>query len=125
MRHKLLADYLDAIEHAVISLENVSVDNYLEEILTSERANLRIRIRFLNGQLLELNEAVVIENNKFTTLDYRYHFQNESNQLLFRYDNAPHFPNLATFPHHKHLHNETIASEKPTILEVLIECQNH
>nr|WP_253881088.1 MULTISPECIES: DUF6516 family protein [Microcystis] len=36
-------------------------------------------------------------------LDYRYHFQDEQNNLVFRYDSTPHFPNLSTFPHHKHL----------------------
>ncbi|MFZ4556262.1 MAG: toxin-antitoxin system TumE family protein [Pseudanabaena sp.] len=28
------------------------------------------------------------------------------------YDNTPHFPDLSSFPHHKHLPNQVIASEQ-------------
>ena len=61
MRHNLLQDYLNAVELAVSSLANVYVEHYVEEILTSKRVNLRIRLRFTSGCLLELNEAVTVE----------------------------------------------------------------
>ena len=54
----------------------------VEEILTSERANLRIRLRFQSGCLLEINEAIIVENNAPKTLDYRYHFQGADNDLV-------------------------------------------
>lgn len=34
---------------------------------------------------------------------YRYHFMDSDDQLIFRYDNAPHHPEIATHPDHKHL----------------------
>ncbi|MEH2383220.1 MAG: DUF6516 family protein [Nostoc sp.] len=54
-------------------------------------------------------------------IDYRYHFQDEKNSLIFRYDSTPHFPNLPSFPHHKHLFDNVIACEKPHIADVLQE----
>ncbi|WP_353737734.1 MULTISPECIES: toxin TumE [Microcystis] len=60
-------------------------------------------MRFNQTHLLEINEAIVITDNYLEFLDYRYHFQDEQNNLVFRYDSTPHFPNLSTFPHHKHL----------------------
>lgn len=51
MRHNLLQDYLNVVELAVSSLANVYVEHYVEEILTSKRANLRIRLRFISGCL--------------------------------------------------------------------------
>jgi hypothetical protein len=123
MPHNLLADYLDAVEQAVESLANVYVEHYVEEILTEKRANLRIRLRFTKGHLLELNEAVIVEADKLISLDYRYHCQDAQNCLLFRYDNAPHFPDLASFPHHKHLPADTVASDKPTIFQVVKESE--
>nr|WP_292849546.1 DUF6516 family protein [Nostoc sp. NMS8] len=56
-----------------------------------------------------------------TYIDYRYHFQDEQNSLIFRYDSTPHFPNLPSFPHHKHLFDNVIACEKPHIADVLQE----
>lgn len=118
---KILSDYLNQVEQAIVQCRNVYVERYQEEILTSQRANLRIRLRFNQTHLLEINEAIVIMDNKLEFLDYRYHFQDEKNNLVFRYDSTPHFPNLSTFPHHKHLPNDVTSSQKPDITQVLKE----
>jgi hypothetical protein len=118
---KLLSDYLNQVEQAIVQCENAYVERYQEEILTSQRANLRIRLRFKQTHLLEINEAIVITDNYLEFLDYRYHLQNEKNNLVFRYDSTPHFPNLSTFPHHKHLPNDVISCHKPEITQVLKE----
>ena len=118
---KLLSDYLNQVEQAIVQCENAYVESYQEEILTSQRANLRIRLRFKQTHLLEINEAIVITYNCLEFLDYRYHFQDEKNNLVFRYDSTPHFPNLSTFPHHKHLPNDVISCHKPEITQVLKE----
>ena len=121
MPPNILSDYLNQVERAIIQCDNVYVERYEEEILTSQRANLRIRLRFNNRYLLEINEAIVIRDNQLEFLDYRYHFQDEKNCLIFRYDSTPHFPNLSTFPHHKHLPDDVISSQKPEITQVLKE----
>ena len=118
---KLLSDYLNQVEQAIVQCENAYVELYQEEILTSQRANLRIRLRFNQTHLLEINEAIVITDNYLEFLDYRYHLQDEKNNLVFRYDSTPHFPNLSTFPHHKHLPNDVISCHKPEITQVLKE----
>jgi Family of unknown function (DUF6516) len=118
---KLLSDYLNQVEQAIFQCQNAYVERYQEEILTSQRANLRIRLRFNQTHLLEINEAIVITDNHLEFLDYRYHFQDEKNNLVFRYDSTPHFPNLSTFPHHKHLPNDVISCQKPEITQVLKE----
>ena len=33
---------------------------------------------------------------------YAYHWQAKNGHIIMRWDNAPHHPNLETFPHHKH-----------------------
>ncbi|MGL4499646.1 MAG: toxin TumE [Planktothrix sp.] len=121
MLPNILSDYLAQIEQAILQYRNIYVERYEEEILTPKRANLRIRLRFNQTYLLEINEAIIITDNQLEFLDYRYHFQDENNCLIFRYDSTPHFPNLQNFPHHKHLQNDVIASEKPEITQVLKE----
>ena len=80
----ILSDYLNQIEQAVLMYSNVYVERYEEEILTPNRANIRIRLRFHQTHLLEINEAIVIADHQLQFLDYRYHFQNEHNHLIFR-----------------------------------------
>lgn len=118
--HDLLDAYLNSIETAVTALPAYA-ESYVEEVITSERINLRIRLRFDSGNLLEINEAVIVEAETLTALGYRYHCQNEANVLIFRYDDTPHFPELPTFPHHKHTRGSVIAHNKPALLDVLHE----
>ena len=123
MLHEALGQYLDAVESALCQIEHVHVERYEEEILASDRVNLRIRVRFATGHLLELNEAVIVDGESLKHLDYRYHFQDDQNRLVFRYDCTPHFPELPTFPHHKHLPGNVIAAGKPSILDVVEEAK--
>lgn len=121
MLPSLLTDYLEQIEQEIQECKNIYVERYEEEILTPTRANLRIRLRFNQTHLLEINEAIIVVENQLEFLDYRYHFQDEQNELIFRYDSTPHFPNLPNFPHHKHLPDNVIMAEKPAIPKVLQE----
>ncbi|QTA90825.1 toxin TumE [Desulfonema magnum] len=121
MPHDMISHYLSQIESAIRGLRDAYTERYKEEILGYDRANLRIRIRFLSGYLLELNEAIILKAGQIKYLDYRYHFQDRENNLVFRYDNTPHFPNIDSFPHHKHLKSEVIPSDKPSILKVIEE----
>jgi Family of unknown function (DUF6516) len=119
----LLSQYLGDVAAVVRELEDAKVERYEEEILAANRVNLRIRIRFLSGYLLELNEAAIVEAEHIRHLGYRYHFQNSQNNLVFRYDNTPHFPEINSFPHHKHLKDNVVAVDKPPILKVIEEAR--
>jgi hypothetical protein len=121
MLHETLAQYLARVEQAILRCSNAYVERYTEEILTPQRANLRIRLRFEHGHLLEINEAVVVVEYILVPLDYRYHCQDTHNQVIFRYDSTPHFPGLPNFPHHKHLSDDVIGCEKPNIEQVVRE----
>ena len=116
-----LARYLQEVETALEQMRGVVIDVYVEELLTPARANLRIRLRFDHGRLLEINEALVVEQDGLQHLDYRYHCQDRDNRLVFRYDSTPHFPDLPGFPFHKHLPDDTLPAARPTIAAVLAE----
>ena len=102
MLHEALAGYLERVEQAILRYRGAYVERHVEEVIAPERANLRIRLRFEQGHLLEVNEAAVVEEGPLVLLDYRYHCQDDRNRLIFRYDSTPHFPALPRFPHHKH-----------------------
>ena len=121
MLHNILTRYLDSVEAVVRKLKDAYVERYEEEILALNRINLRIRVRFKTGHLFELNEAAIVRNDQFKRLNYRYHFQDSQNNLIFRYDNTPHFPDIESFPHHKHLTNDVVSSDEPSVVMVIEE----
>ena len=121
-----LVEYLNNIESAIKDLEGAYVERYEEEILTPKRVNLRIRVRFPSGHMLEISEAILghSDANTITHLGYRYHLQDRKNNLVFRYDNTPHYPDIPSFPHHKHLPNKVVGVEQPSVREVIEEAAN-
>jgi len=120
----ILSKYLNEVEGAVRNLQGAYVERYEEEILTADRINLRIRIRFQTGHMLEINESIIGEKSQIIHLGYRYHFQDAKNNMVFRYDNTPHFPELDSFPHHKHLYDGVIPFDQPSIVEVIDEAKS-
>ena len=116
-----LSKYLSEVEGAFRKLPSGYIERYEEEWLTPKRVNLRIRVRFHKGQMLEWNEAVIAEKQNVDHLAYRYHFQDKDNRVIFRYDNTPHFPALKTFPSHKHLPDNVLPATRPSVLRVLHE----
>ncbi|MGA2226214.1 MAG: toxin TumE [Syntrophobacteraceae bacterium] len=121
MLHDILRRYLEEAEIAIARIKDAYVEQYQEEILTPKRVNLRVRVRFVDGSLLELNEAVIVEANVIEHLDYRYHLQDVRNRLLLRYDNTPHFPDVDTFPHHKHVRDSVVPSARPSVQQAIEE----
>ena len=121
MSRRAFEAYFDSIERRLDALKGADVESFNTTILSPERANLRLRIRFDGKQLLAVSEALVILGKKISQIDYRYHLQDENHQLIFRYDSTHHFPNIETFPHHKHLPTAVVPTEKPDFFGVLDE----
>ena len=121
MLHNALAEYLERVERAVLQCVEARAERYVEEVITSEQATLRIRLRFGTGHLLEIGEAIVIEDDSMIFLDYHYHYQDKDNRMIFRYDGTPHHRHIPTFPHHKHLPDSIVESDKPDIEQVIEE----
>jgi hypothetical protein len=52
---------------------------------------------------------------------YSFHVQDSENNLVFRYDNEPHWVNLPNFPHHKHLPDSVEPSTEMNLEMVFVE----
>ena len=77
------------------------------------------RIVFENESSLEFLE--VVDTEQENKLKYRYHYMDTSQNLIFRYDNAPHYPQVDSFPHHKHVGERVQASAEPKLRDILFE----
>lgn len=90
-------------------------------MLQENRAGLsktKLKVFFKDGSVIFLRK-IIIENILF---DYSYHWQRADNSLIMRWDNASHFPDISTFPHHKHVGSETnvSSSQEQSLPEVLL-----
>ena len=118
--------YCNFVYDLVSSRRDVYVD-YINIKVSRGRRKGRIQglVHFWDSSLLRFEEAVVEHGIVSVVTDYVYHYQSADGALLFRYDNSPHYPDLATFPHHKHVAtagSETVEpAQPPTLAEVLRE----
>jgi hypothetical protein len=85
---------------------------------SSEEGMIRGTLLFITGYVLEFMEYV----QKDERLKYRFHLMDAEGNLIFRYDNAPHY-RLSTFPHHKHLPKGVTESREQGLLDVLREIE--
>lgn len=72
-------------------------DTELEKV-----ALYRYRLKMSDRSLLELTERLVEEKGTLPIKRYRNHWQSHDGQVIKRWDNAPHHPEIDTFPHHLH-----------------------
>lgn len=71
-------------------------------------------------------KALLVDNSQLYVREYvsegeriySYHWQDADGKLRIRWDNAPHRPEMKTFPHHKHT-PEVEESEEISIEDVL------
>jgi hypothetical protein len=117
----IIEEYFDHVRQLVQDLSDAQTERYEEQILSATRGNLRIRLRFSDNALLEISEAFVLVGGELRWLSYRYHYQDPSAGLVFRYDNTPHHPEIATHPDHKHSGEQILASVHPSIKQLLEE----
>jgi len=76
---------------------------------------LRVDVEFMDHSNLFIREYV-----DETERRYSYHWQTQKKQLIRRWDNAPHHPQLETFPSHCH-EGAHLASSKVISLEEVLE----
>ncbi len=100
------------------------IDSFVITQFEQNGNNLRFRmiITFKNASKLHVKE-IIIDGKK---RKYGYQWVDENDNLICRWDNAPDWPNIPGFPHHKHYQTEenVLPSENvefSTILKEIIE----
>ena len=79
-------------------------------------------LEFFQGSRLFFKEYIDLQES-IEKLSYSFHYQDYENNLIFRYDNAKHKPDLG-YTNHKHIKNKIIESETPNIEQVILEIIN-
>ncbi|KPV63633.1 MAG: hypothetical protein AOA66_0765 [Candidatus Bathyarchaeota archaeon BA2] len=74
-------------------------------------------LTLIDGSELRILEYTSISRGKPTVLRYRFQWQT-AEELIARWNNAPHHPEVESFPHHKHVKGED--KPKPSRVTSLI-----
>lgn len=74
----------------------------------------KLTVIFTDDSVLFVREYVD-ENER----NYSFHWQTTDNQLIMRWDNAPHHRHIPTYPHHKHTSDGIFESVEISLEDVL------
>ena len=120
-------DYFTSIERGLRQNPQISKVEEPITLLTSDDYNglLRCRVIFWDSSILDIYEVVSTELGYPVRINYAYNYlRNE--QRVFRHDNAPHHPEIATHPHHKHVgpSDRLAPADQPNLSQVFAEIEN-
>ena len=113
--------YFQRLYNMIHSRGHVEIELLDFDELSDRQGSVEGRLAFVDGSVLVFDEVFLLRNRQIAKLRYAYHYQDDAGQLIFRYDNAPHFPNLPTYPDHKHVGPRVEPTLAPDLGDVLRE----
>ena len=97
----MIEDYFHEIASIINAEACIEGSSMAYDKRTPHIGFLRGSLYFSDVSVLHFREYVNVQN-AIERYMYVYQYHDRNGVLLFRYDNSPHFPQLSTFPHHKH-----------------------
>jgi len=118
----VIRKFISEIEKSINSSSIVLSSNIQKYFGPGEEA------AYLKGHLLIIDSSILeiaifaTESRKTLSIEkYRLNYMSSTGQMLFRYDNAPHHPEIDNCPHHKHTSDKIVPSTMPSLKDILNE----
>ena len=95
-------DYLALIKSLIALCPVVVKLDILREDAQGDRGLWRYRLILQDESFVEMFEFFEIQSDQVKVIKYSSHWQRNDGQLIKRWDNAAHHPEIETYPHHLH-----------------------
>jgi len=96
------ADYLAYIKALIVANSQVLRWTVIREETQGDMGLFRYKLTLRDTSLLEMFECFQVVEGRVQVAKYSFHWQDTAGQLLKRWDNAAHHPELSTNPDHVH-----------------------
>lgn len=120
----MVSKYFAKIEKVISGFQDIINSRFVKKKAYNDTQGLISgEINFIDDSELAFMELK--DTNQNIKKKYKYHYMNNEKEMVFRYDNAKHHPEVSTFPHHKHTTKEIAESCEPELIDVLTEIQEN
>jgi hypothetical protein len=120
----MIEHYFQRIENTISRFESIQSYSLNKRFVSDFFGIIKGSIRFTFGILDFLEVVRMADDGNPLKKKFKYHFRDKSNKMIFRYDNVPHYPDISTFPIHKHVGNEVEECNEPDLYHVLMEIED-
>lgn len=116
-----LKDYLANLQALIAETPFVTSTSFFYEERPPTAGIIKGTLLFTDGSQLDFREFLITQP-VLQVLKYAYNYR-RGELLIFRYDNAndPAAKNLTTYPCHKHVAQDILAAQQPSLAQVLQE----
>ncbi len=105
---KQMKEMLEGFAHIIMGVESsVTIEKYGFKFF-------KMKLRLIDGSSLRIWEKKFEDSLQ----RYSYYWLDELDNLIIGWDNAPHHPDIETFPDHKHVGKDSLAS-KDKLIDIL------
>lgn len=108
--NRLIHTHFNATEARLIASPIVAAFDVIRREVTPTDGKMRIRATLTDGGLLELFEYVEEDQGRLNLQKYSFHWQDATGELVQRWDNVNHYPDLPNAPHHVHQADGSVQS---------------
>ena len=115
--------YLTVLKERLLSDPKVAGFQIQRERSLASDGYWRGTIVFSDRSWLEFSEYFqIITGETVQIITYRFHWAKENGDCIKRWDNAPHHPELAGYPHHVHLGTAaSLSTSRPRSLSDVLD----
>ncbi len=119
----MIDEYVRAIEEAIAALSRITRGSVIyKDEREADFIFLRGEIKFMDGSQLPFREFVQMKQGQPPNrYKYAYHYQRADETIILRYDNARHYLDLPTAPHHKHVGENDVIRGKCSRFTICLE----
>lgn len=113
-------EYYAIVQAAILAAPHIIQSDISFDEVSESECYIRGILTLPGDYKLHVAEYVITEP-KLKRLKYRYHLQSSENQMIARWDNAPHHPEVKTHPDHLHIGEKIKANPPIDIPQVLAD----
>jgi len=121
----MIEEYFESIKTLLQSTSLAQPPKVNYDRRDKEIGFLRGDLIFKDGSHLHFREFVQVKRGQpVNRYIYTFQYMRADETMIFRYDDADHFPKLPSAPHHKHVgENDIVAANAPDLEFVLKEIE--
>ena len=114
--------YFDELKLYLVINPIVESVEVISEEIGGKEGYLRVIIRLPDDSVIHCFEYVLFDE-LIGISKYSFHWQDVAGNLICRWDNAPHHPELDNFPYHVHTKDKVSASSEMNLRTILSEAK--
>lgn len=118
----LIEEYFRKVENDINSCPFIHTSSFIKDKRSLYIGFIEGTIIFIDNSILYFMEFVDVSKG-VEKYKYSYHYEDNHGRMIFRYDMAPHFKDIETYPHHKHESDRVTASTVPSLNSILDEIE--